>query len=94
MGICFLRQFPLGDPDRFQNRSDFDPVLPAAIEDAFQIGFGGHGRRFLIRAVHGVGHNLQLLTVSTGHGDGRLAVQIGKTLVMVQTPFIPFGDPL
>jgi hypothetical protein len=37
----FLRQFLLSEPDCFQNRGGFDPVLPAAVQDSFQIGFGG-----------------------------------------------------
>lgn len=43
MGDFFFWQFLLSEPDRFQNRGGFDPVLPAAVQDSFQIGFGGHG---------------------------------------------------
>ncbi len=89
----FLRQFLLSEPDRFQNRGGFDPILPAAVQDSFQIGFGGHGGGILVRAVHGVGHDFMPDPILVRYHYRFLSIQIGKALVMVQMPFIPFGDP-
>ncbi|SCJ57090.1 Uncharacterised protein [uncultured Ruminococcus sp.] len=93
MGDFFFWQFLLSEPDRFQNRGGFDPVLPAAVQDSFQIGFGGHGGGILVRAVHGVSHDFMPDPILIYYHNRFFPVQVGKALVMVQMPFIPFGDP-
>ena len=93
MGNRLFGQFSLSEPDRFQNRSGFDSILSAAIKDAFQIGFGGHGRDFLVRAVHSVGHDFPPYAILIRYCDRLLSIQEGKTLVMVQMLFVPFRNP-
>ena len=97
MGDFFFWQFLLSEPDRFQNRGGFDPVLPAAVQDSFQIGFGGHGGGILVRAVHGVSHDFMPDPILIYYHNRFFPVQVGKAqfpLVKDMTPHYQSTFPI
>ena len=53
----------------------------------------GYGGGILVRAVHGVSHDFMPDPILIYYHNRFFPVQVGKALVMVQMPFIPFGDP-